>query len=75
MNLKILSISFGPLILGVAIFILIYQDKIDMPGGDKSPIYGVALVILALLYLSAFWVCRIAGKKLKKAFGLVLSWD
>lgn len=65
MNLKALSISFGPLLLSIATFVLISQGIIDMPGGEKSPIYGIALVILALLYLAIFWLCRITGKSLK----------
>ena len=65
MNLKVLSISFGPLIFGSVLFVLISQGIIDLPGGEKSPIYGMALVVLALLYLLVFWVCRLAGKNLK----------
>lgn len=65
MDLKVLTISFGPLVLGSTIFVLISQGIIDLPGGEKSPAYGMALVILAFLYLAVFWVFRLVGKKLK----------
>ena len=60
------------------ISVLIYQEIIDMPGGEKSPIYGAALIILALIYSTTFWGCRFIGKNLKTsifvgiATGLVL---
>jgi hypothetical protein len=65
LSIKYVAIGFAPFLISLSVYFLVGQNLITFPGGDKSLIYPISMLLFSFIYFVAYFITLVLRKSVK----------